>query len=139
MGGRMLETLELTDAQKEQLGKLMEGRTRPDPADYDLRSPEGRQKFQEDMAASNAKFAEQVKGILTPEQKAKAEKLTTGIPALRGRFGIPEPGQQGRQPGRQQEGQAPPAFAPGDGSWRPGGQPTPGRQQQPNRFPRGGN
>ena len=148
MGAITLRTLELTDTQKEQLRKLTEERPRLNPADYELRSAEGRAKFQADMEANNAKFAEQVKGILTPEQKAKAEKLTAAAPELRKKLGIPEPGQP-PQRGPQRPGQ-PPApgggFVPGQGAWQPGGQnppnapaPPPGGQQRRGGFPRGEN
>ena len=93
------------------------------------------------MEAANARFAEQVRAILTPEQRAKVEKLTTETAALRERLGIPAPGQP--QQRGQQPGQAPPGsgFVPGQGAWQPGqGTPTP-VEGQPRRgsFPRNEN
>ena len=133
-----LETLNLSDAQKEQVRKLMEERNAAmgSVGEIDWRDQASREKFREELETRNARFTEQVKGILTSEQTAKAEKLTSESSALRERLGIPEPGQPRGQQGRQQ-GERAPGYVPGDRSWQPGQTaPGAGRQpQQPRRFP----
>jgi len=148
-GDRALAALDLTDAQKEEFRKLVEER-RTNFEGYNLRDPGDLRRLRADTEANNARFAEQVKGLLTAEQKAKAEKLTAETPELRRRLGIPEPGQRGQQPEppRQPGGPPPPppppggGYAPGQGAWQPGqGAPQPAPPRQPPRsgFPRGEN
>jgi len=150
MGLRALDTLELTDAQKEQFRRLVEARQMPNFEGIDRTTPEGRQQMQAAMEAANARFAEQIRAILTPEQRAKAEKLTTETPALRERMGIPSPeemrARMQQQQQQQRPGQGPPGagFVPGQGAWQPGqGAPPPAADgpQRPQRggFPRGEN
>ena len=149
-GLRTLGALDLTDAQKEQYRRLVDGRQMPNFEGIDGRTPEGRQQIQTMMDAANARFAEQIKGILTPEQRAKVEKLTAETPALRERMGIPSPEemrarmQQQQQPQRPGQGTPGGGFVPGQGAWQPGqGAPPPAAdgQQRPQRggFPRGEN
>jgi Spy/CpxP family protein refolding chaperone len=142
MGVRALDALELTDAQKEQFRRLVEARQMPNFQGVDMTTPEGRERMRTEMEAANARFAEQIRALLTPEQRAKAERLTTETAALRERIGIPAPGQP--QQRGQQPGQAPPGsgFVPGQGAWQPGqGAPTPVEGQQRTRggFPRNEN
>jgi len=151
MGVRTLAALDLTDAQKEEFRKLVGGRQRVNFEDFNLRDPGARERLRTAVEAENAKFIEQVKGLLTAEQRAKAEKLTAETPELRKRLGMPEPGQRGQQPpgqpGRQPGGPPPPppggGYAPGQGAWQPGqGAPQPAPPRQPPRgggFPRGEN
>jgi len=147
MGNMALGALDLTDAQKEQLRKLADERPRIDfEGIADPRSPEGRAEMQKRIEAANTKFAEQVRGILTPEQRAKAEKLTAEAPALREKLGLPAPGQPPQRGQQQRPGQGPPGggFVPGPGDWRPGqggpGAPAaPAGGQRRGGFPRGEN
>lgn len=147
-----LDALALTDAQKEQLTKLLEERNAANLAaiqDVDIRgmSQAEREAFRTEREAANAKYAEQIKGVLTDEQKAKAEKLTAGAAELRDKLGMTAPGQQG-QAGQQrgmQQGNRQPAgpYSPREGSWTPGQGTNAGPQQPPQEgnFPRrsGGN
>jgi Spy/CpxP family protein refolding chaperone len=151
---RTLQVLKLTDAQKDQVRKIVADRdaefrnAMQQGFDFRNATPEEREKFRTDMESRGKKFADQVATILTPEQKAKAEALTAEAPALRERLGIPPqgppgqrgPGPQGRQgQGRGQQGESP-VYTPGDNSWRPGQgdtpepTPTPGRRRS--GFPR---
>jgi len=111
MGERMLETLDLTDAQREQIRRLAEARNAR-IGEINWRDQAERERFQSD-------FARQVRGLLTAEQRAKAERLTAEAPALRERLGMPTPGQP-----RGQQGQQRPTpgggFVPGQGAWQPG-------------------
>ena len=144
MGERMLETLDLTDSQKEQVRKLVEERNAAmrNFGEVNWRDQAERERFQADMAARGARFAEQVKAILTPEQRAKADRLTAEAPALRERLGVPAPGQPRGQQGQQGRQQAPGGgFVPGQGSWRPGQDVPDAPPPSPRRgnFPRGEN
>jgi Spy/CpxP family protein refolding chaperone len=146
MGIRMLDVLDLTAAQKEQIRKITAERdaevrkameeVRQDSS-IDLRTPEGREKSRALREERTKKYNEQITALLTPEQKAKGEKLTAGIPALREKLGIFAPGQQrqrGQQPGRAQGD----GYAPGAQSWQPG-QALPNGSASPRRegsFPR---
>ena len=148
-GIQTLATLDLTDAQKEQVRKFMQERTeamarlRENMGEIDWRNPEEQARARSAMEGPSTRFAEQVKGILTPEQRAKAEKLTAEAPALRERLRVPAPGQP-RGPQQGQGRQQPPGggFVPGQGAWRPGQDtpnppPRPDGQPQPRRgFPR---
>ena len=149
MNTRSLDILELNADQKKKIQETMAKRgeesrelfekMRQDP-NFDFRNPESQEKIRAANEELNKKYAEQVKAVLTPEQKAKAEKLTAEVPALREKLGIPAPG-QGRQQQRRGQGDV---YAPNEGSWRPGQQqpqgPPPGGERQPPRgaFPRGG-
>ena len=143
---RLLDTLDLTTSQRETIRKMaieqeMENRAaRGSGADREL-TPEQRRAADEER---NAKYANQVKAVLTSGQIAKAEKLTAEIPALRERLGMPTQFAQGQRPERTQRGQGAGqrqggGYAPDTNSWRPGqGAPpaTPGAAPQ-GRFPRG--
>lgn len=148
LNDRMLQVLELTDAQKEQVRKIISDRNEENRAafqgGFNFRdaSQEERDKFRADMETRNKKFADQITAILTPGQKEKAEKLTAEAPALREKLGLPEPGQGNTQRQRPQGGggQSPAGggYIPGANSWQPG-QPPPTREQggeQPRNFPR---
>lgn len=143
-GTRMLDTLDLTADQKEKIRKITadreaEARTTREGFDFRNATPEDWEKVRAANEALNKKYAGQITAILTPEQKAKVEKLTAGIPALREKLGIPAPGQPG---GRREQQRGREQYTPGDGSWRPGqgatgnASPTPPRQ---GNFPRDGN
>jgi Spy/CpxP family protein refolding chaperone len=147
---RMLEFADLTDAQKEQIRKIAEERTAESRAAIQglLRAtPEERTQFATDSAERNKKYAEQIKTVLTPEQKAKAEKLTAEAPALRERLGAlaqqvqGQRGQQGQQQGqvvRPVPQRPAPIYTPGGGSWQPG-DPVPvqpEKEQTGGQFPR---
>ena len=143
LGVRTLETLNLTDAQKEQVRKVLAERDEALRAGFNFRdaTPEEREKFRTDMEARNKKLSEQITALLTPEQKAKAEKLTAEAPALREKLGMPAPGQQRGQ----QRGQGGPGgqggYTPGADSWRPGQGAPPGGaapQTPPSGQPRRG-
>ena len=144
LGVRTLETLNLTDTQKEQVRKIMAERdteNRSIMQGFDRRNatPEEWEKFRTEMEARNKKYTEQVAALLTPEQKAKAEKLTAEAPALREKLGIPAPGQPGQRVQGQQRGQQGGGYAPGAQSWRPGQDVPNTPSQQPSRpgnFPR---
>ena len=151
MGERALESLSLTDAQKAQFRGILEDRNaamareRENIGEVDWRDPAVRERLRTENEARNARFADQVRGILTAEQREKAEKLTAEAPALRERLGIPAPGAQQRgqqgQGGRQQTAPGG-GFVPGAGAWRPGqdAPSAPASGTQPRRtFPRGEN
>ena len=142
MGVRTLETLNLTDAQKEQVRKITAERdaarmTAMQGVDFRNMTPEDRSKMFADGQARDKQFTDKIVALLTPEQKAKAEKLTVAAPELRQKLGMPEPGQgPGQQRGRQEGSRGP--QGPGANSWRPG-QEMPNTPSSPNRrgnFPR---
>ena len=149
-GDRALAALDLTETQKEQFRKLVEER-RINFEGYNLRSAEDLRRLRANTEANNTRFVEQVKGFLTPEQKAKAEQLTDETPELRKRLGMSAlgPGQPRGQPppgwqsGGWQSGGPPPGgnYTPGQDAWRPGQTPPPpgSRPQQRQGFPRGEN
>ena len=134
MGERMLETLDLTDAQKEQVRRLAEARNAR-IGEVNWRDQAERERFQSD-------FAQQVRGLLTAEQRAKAERLTAEAPALRERLGMTAPGQPRGQQGQQQRPTPGGGFVPGQGAWQPGqGVPNRVAPETPRRggFPRSEN
>ena len=120
----MLAVVDLTAEQKEQIAKLVADRAataRPMGGD-------GQQLSVEERTAQRTAFVNQVTAILTPEQKAKAERLTEGASALRTTLGIPAAGQPGQ---RGQGGTGGSGFIPGSGAWQPGqGAPTPAGRGQ---------
>jgi len=94
MPERSFMFLDLSDTQKEQVRKLVEDRdaemmTLLDSFIGTPRDPETRQRESTAAEAVGAKFAEQLKSLLTAEQRAKAEKLTAEAPVLRERLGLP--------------------------------------------------
>ena len=140
MGVRTLETLNLTETQKEQIRKITEERDTARFAtmqgvDFRNMTPEQRDKMFADGQARDKQFTDRITALLTSEQKAKMEKLTNEAPALRQKLGMPEPGQFGQQRGQQGGPRGP--QGPNANSWRPGrempGTPPPNR---PGSFPR---
>jgi hypothetical protein len=117
----LLAVVDLTDGQKEAIGKLVADRVAALPA-----GGGAGQITPQERAAINTRFGEQIKAVLTEQQKEKAEKLTEGAAELRRTLGIGPQRQQGgqgagqgqgagRQGGRQQGG-----FSPGGNNWQPG-------------------
>ena len=144
LGLRSLETLNLSDAQKDQVRSILANRDAEfmravEGRDFRDMSPEEREKFGNDMRDRTQRFAVQISNLLTPEQKAKADKLNAEAPALREKLGMPAPG-QGRG---QQSGQGGPSYLPGANSWRPGQGAPPSTDTPPSQprrssgFPRG--
>jgi Spy/CpxP family protein refolding chaperone len=89
---------DLTDIQKEQIRNLVEERSveirlsRERFGDV-LRAPgeagaEARRQNNAEMTKMMALYADRMTSLLTPEQRAKAEKLTAEIPAQRERLGL---------------------------------------------------
>ena len=89
--------LDLTDAQKEQIRKLTQERMAKEEAlSEELVGLDTRQRPQRRSMATKkilAEHFEQIKSLLTAEQRAKAEKLTAESPALREKLGLPPLGQ----------------------------------------------
>jgi Spy/CpxP family protein refolding chaperone len=165
LNDQLLDVVNLTDAQKEQIRKIVvefaeedyterEKRGAMKPFDWQNSTREERDKYVAAMIADqNAnkandearikKYAEKMKAVLTPEQQAKAEKLTAEIPALRDKFmGRKRDASEQVQSQPRQTGQAPqpqpPGYTPGAGSWQPG-MPLPVESppsERPRRFPR---
>jgi len=131
LSGRTLEVLELTAEQKAKIRQISGERNaafRTAMQGFDFRgaSQEEREKFRADNEARGKTYSDQIKAVLTAEQREKAERLIAGATELREKLGIPQPG-QGRGPERGQDqgrGQRPRQdgsdYRPGDGSWRPG-------------------
>ena len=155
---RTLEVLELTDSQKEQIRKIVAEREAEAVAARLPRGgyvrPENVEAFNAAATERNKKYAEQIKAVLTADQRARAEKLTAEIPALRERLGMAREGlttslrdrldemraaalqRGGRELG--QERREAPAYTPGDGSWQPGQEvPNGAPDVQRGTFPRG--
>ena len=144
---RGLDFVNLSDEQKEQIRKIAQERNAEnlrvmqgffdgtrDPRNM---SQEDREKIRTEAEARNKQFSEKITALLTPEQRAKAQKLTEEAPAVREKLGIPAPGQPGQRVGQQRGGQQQ-GFVPGEGSWRPGqGGNAPNRGEEPRRgnFP----
>jgi len=166
---RTLDFLELTPTQREQIQQLAR--------EVDVEADATRRALiilihtletLEDWEAANAaivanaerndRYAEQIRAILTPQQRARAERLTDAIPELRERLGMRNTGQTDEHlrlrrasveetvrrhfEQQQEQGGAADIFVPGPDSWRPG-MPIPEEyRQQRNldrRFPRPGN
>jgi Spy/CpxP family protein refolding chaperone len=128
LGSRTLAVLDLTAEQKAKL-KEISAKRQSSFQNFDFRnaSQEERTKRFAEMEASNKGFTEQIKGILTADQKAKAEKLTAESKDVREKFGIPAPGQRGDRGGDRQRGddrrggnRDGDGYRPGADSWRPG-------------------
>jgi len=87
--------LDLTDTQKEQIRKLTQERIAKEEAlSEELVGLDTRQRPQRRSIATTeirAEHFEQIKSLLTAEQRAKAEKLTAEAPALREKLGLPPP------------------------------------------------
>ena len=161
LNDQLLDVVNLTDAQKDQIRKLDTERTteywaerlrRPEmpPFDWQNATQEERDKHIADFTAALQdiqvafiknepelfkKYTEQIKAVLTAEQRAKAEKLTTEAPALVEKF------MGKKQDVSQQSGRIPYIYVPGPGAWQPGSSAIPEqyRQERNSRFPRGGN
>jgi Spy/CpxP family protein refolding chaperone len=140
---RNLEVLNLTDEQKEKLKAINEERVaesraaleKRGPVDWRRLSPEDREKIGAELQAENdvrtKKFADQIKTILTPEQKEKAETLTAEAKELREKLGI---GNRDRREGRDRPERERGEYRPNQDSWRPG-QGT-GERRNQDRQPR---
>jgi Spy/CpxP family protein refolding chaperone len=145
LGGRALEVLNLTEEQKAKLKAINEEREAESRAAFEKRGPinwrelsqEEREKIGAEQRAENEartkKFAEQIKAVLTPEQKEKAEKLTAEAKEIREKIGI---GNRERREGedRPGRGEGGGEYRPGRNSWQPG-QGT-GERGNQNRQPR---
>ena len=87
--------LDLTDPQKEQIRKLTQECIAKEKAlSEELVGLDTRQRPQRRSMATKkilAEHFEQIKSLLTAEQRAKAEKLTAEAPALREKLGLPPP------------------------------------------------
>ena len=102
MNTRTLDVLNLTTDQKENIRATLAKRTeesmalmeemRQDP-NFDFRNPETQAKIRAANEELSKKYADQIKVLLTAEQRATAERLTAAAPALREKLGIPAPGQ----------------------------------------------
>lgn len=145
LNARNLDVLNLTEEQKAKLKAINEAREAESRAAFEKRGPvdwrdlsqEDREKLGAELRAENEartkKFAEQIKAILTPEQKEKAEKLTAEAKDVREKVGI-ETG--GRRNGGDRSDRRNGEYRPGQDSWRPGqGAGERGNQNQ-NRQPR---
>ena len=143
---RMLDVLALTDEQKAKIRQILEarmaaGREAREGFDGRNASQEERDKFRADSEARNKAFTDQIKALLTADQKAKAEKLSAGAAEVREKLGLPAPGQgpgQGQRQGGQRQGQGGGGgYTPGANAWQPG-QETPnsggGGGQRNSRF-----
>jgi hypothetical protein len=79
------------------------------------------------------RYSEQIKAVLTAEQRAKAEKLTAEAPELVEKF------MGKKQDASKQSRRTPYFYVPHAGSWRPGDPLPEGitpSQPSPRRFPR---
>ena len=104
LDARLLGTVNLTDEQVKKINEIADKRSEENRAAMQGRqgggagfSPEERTAMRE----RNSKYADQIKAVLTDEQKKKAEDLTAGAETLREKLGLPAPGQ--RQQGQQGE------------------------------------
>ena len=86
--------LDLTDPQKEQIRTLTQERiTKEEALSEELVGLDTRQRRSIATTEIRAEHFEQIKSLLTAEQRAKAEKLTAESPALREKLGLPPLGQ----------------------------------------------
>jgi Spy/CpxP family protein refolding chaperone len=149
LGTRSLTVLNLTEEQKMSLKKIeaernAEMRKAFENIDFRNMSQEDRDKMRAEGEARNKKVGDQIKGILTPEQKEKGEKLTAEGKDLREKLGLPELGARGQRGPRGDRGGEGGGgeYRPGRDSWQPGqggGRPSrdDGGQAPPKRsFPR---
>jgi Spy/CpxP family protein refolding chaperone len=141
-----LDVVNLTDEQKEKIRQITAARDAESRAAREKRDVprEDREKLRTEM---RARYAEQIKAVLTAEQKAKAEKLISEAPALMEKLGLQRGGQggqrgqngQGGQRNREggQNGQRGGGYRPGAGSWQPGqGTPDSSEPAPTRTFPR---
>jgi hypothetical protein len=112
LDARLLGAVNLTDDQVKKIDEIADKRTEENRAAMQGRqggqgggagfTPEERTAMME----RNGKYADQIKAVLTEEQKKKADDLTAGSAALREKLGLPAPGQRGQgQRGQGQGGQ----------------------------------
>jgi len=161
LNDQLLDVVNLTDAQKDQIRKLRAEREAEgiaarnergvgQPFDWQNATQEERDKYvaaqvADQMAnrevdeARDKRYAEQMKAVLTAEQRAKAEKLTAEAPALVERFMGKK--QDVQQQGRLQQNGRTPAYTyvPGTGAWQPGDpipEGLPVERNERRRFPR---
>ena len=141
---RMLDVLALTADQKAKIRVIADKRgeeMREAMQNANIRemSQEERTKFVADNEARGKKYNDEIKALLTTDQKAKAEKLTAEAAEVRTKLGIPQPGQRGQGQGQQRQGgpQGGQGYTPGANAWRPG-QDTPnsGAPRQRSNFNR---
>jgi Spy/CpxP family protein refolding chaperone len=130
---RSLEVLDLTDAQKAELKAINKEREtesraafeKRGPIDWRKLSPEEREKLGAELQAENEartqKFAKQIKEVLTPDQKEKAEKLTAEAKDVLEKIGIGiGTGERRGGDHRQKRGEGGGEYRPGRDSWQPG-------------------
>lgn len=142
LGIRALEVLNLTDEQKAKLKAINDARDAESRAAFEKRGPidfrgisqEEREKLRAELQAENEartkKFAEQIKAVLTSEQKEKAEKLTTEAKEVREKIGLGNRDRERRggesrsesRSGRGEKGggEGGGEYRPNRDSWQPG-------------------
>lgn len=125
---KLLDVVNLNDEQKAKIKAIAEERNEAfrkrmeeNPVNWeDLRgmSEEQRraafEKRRTEAEEFNKQFREKMTGVLTAEQKEKAEKMTEGAKELREKM---ESGRRDRRGGERGEGRE---YRPGNDSWRPG-------------------
>jgi len=167
LNDQLLDVVNLTGAQKDQIRKIRADREAAGiaarkergvglPFDWLNATQEEREKYVAVQVADqrvnskvdealDQKYAEQMKTVLTAEQRAKAEKLTAEAPALVAKLMGRKPVAPGRvaQEQRAQQGQVPQQqtpsyiYVPHAGSWQPGDPlPVPIEERKPGNFPR---
>ena len=168
LNDQLLDIVNLTDAQKEQMRRInaefeaehMAARQRRgalQPFDWQNATQEERNRHiaaqvadqrdnRESDEARTKQYAKRIIAVLTPEQRERAERLTAEAPALRSRFMGRAQGALGQaqaEGGQQGQRTQSPAYiyVPGSGSWQPGDPLPPGAvQPQPRgNFPRPAN
>ncbi|MDR0338559.1 MAG: Spy/CpxP family protein refolding chaperone [Planctomycetaceae bacterium] len=125
---RSLDVLNLTNEQKEKLKAINDARETESRASFEKRgpidwrgiSPEERAKLGAELRAENEarvkKFDEQIKAVLTPEQKEKAEKLMADAKDIREKLGMRDRRNNDNRPERRNNGE----YRPDQNSWQPG-------------------
>ena len=158
LNDQLLEVVNLTDAQKDQIRKIttereteiraaMRQRVAGQPFDWQNATQEERDKRaaalvaeQNDNRATDEalvkKFAEQMQAVLTVTQRAKAEKLTAEAPVLVAKLLAKK--QDASRPEQQVQDKQVPVYVPHSGSWQPGDPIPEGYRQErrEGRFPR---
>jgi len=159
LNDQLLEVVNLTDAQKDQIRKIttereteiraaMRQRVAGQPFDWQNATQEERDKRaaalvaeQNDNRATDEalvkKFAEQMQAVLTVTQRAKAEKLTAEAPVLVAKLLAKK--QDASRPEQQVQDKQVPVYVPHSGSWQPGDPIPEGyrqERQERGRFPR---
>jgi len=107
LDARLLCTVGLTEDQAKKINEIADKRTEETrgvtPLGQDA-SPEERTAARTAATERNTKYNDQIKAVLTDEQKKKAEELTAGAADLRTKLGIPAQGQRGERGGQQGQG-----------------------------------